>query len=215
MRPGCNPSDNADSVRDIISAKEWFSSGSRVPYDTVTKSITDAGNAPQLKSLFAFNKYIVHSRESPDEVISFLPGFPSGSYDWAKVDALIEKQNPLSRLYIDYIGQGESDKPEKYPYSVFERADLVEAMWKYHHIDSTFVVTFDYSSLVVMELLRRQQEKTEKGIKPSTVITKVLLINGGYFIDGHSHPIFTTPLLKTGLGKRSTIESPEFRPNIQ
>jgi pimeloyl-ACP methyl ester carboxylesterase len=56
-----------------------------------------------------------------------------------------------------------------------------------------------------MELLRRQQEKIEKGIKPSTVITKVLLINGGYFTDGHSHPIFTTPLLKTGIGKRGVI----------
>jgi len=204
---GMRSTSNAGSVPGIISAKEWFSSGSRLPYDTITKRIVDADNAPQLKSLFAFNKYIVCSKQSSDQVISFLPGFPSGSYDWAKVDALIEKQNPLNRLYIDYIGQGESDKPEKYPYSVFERADLVEAIWKYHQITSTFVVTFDYSSLVVMELLRRQQEKTEKGITASTVITKVLLINGGYFTDGHSHPVFTTPLLKTAFGKKSTVRA--------
>ena len=198
---------NDVSVPGIISAKEWFSSGDRLPYDTVTKSIIDADKVLQLKSLFVFNKYIVLPKQNPDKVISFLPGFPSGSYDWAKIDALIEKQNPLNRLYVDYIGQGESDKPEKYPYSVFERADLVEAIWKYHHVDSTFVVTFDYSSLVVMELLQRQQEKIEKGIKPSTVITKVLFINGGYFTDGHSHPLFTTPLLKTGFGKKSTMRA--------
>jgi pimeloyl-ACP methyl ester carboxylesterase len=191
----------------IISAKEWFSSGGRLPYDTVTKRIIDTDKALQSMSLFVFNKYIIYPKQYPGKVISFLPGFPSGSYDWAKIDALIEGQNPLNRLYVEYIGQGESDKPEKYPYSTFERADLVEAIWKYHHIDSTFVVTFDYSSLVVMELLRRQQEKTEKGMKPSTVITKVLFINGGYFTDGHSHPIFTTPLLQTGFGKRGVISA--------
>ena len=196
-----------DSRVSVISAKEWFSIGERLPYNPVTKSISVAGGVVQSNNLFAFNKLIVYSEQNPAKVISFLPGFPSGSYDWAKIDALIAEQNPLNRLYVEYIGQGESDKPENYRYSTFERADLVEAIWKHHHIDSTFVVTFDYSSLVAMELLRRQQEKIEKGIKPTTVITKVLFINGGYFTDGHSHPIFTTPLLRTFLGKRGTIRA--------
>ena len=56
-------------------------------------------------------------------------------------------------------------------------------------------------------MLFRSQEKTEKGITASTVITKVLLINGGYFTDGHSHPVFTTPLLKTAFGKKSTVRA--------
>ncbi|GGA84862.1 epoxide hydrolase MesT [Puia dinghuensis] len=146
----------------------------------------------------------MHNRNN---IISFLPGYPFGSYDWSKIDALLEAQEPLNRLFVEYIGQGESDKPEDYPYSTFERANQVEAIWKYHNVTSTFAVTFDYSSLVVMELLRRQQEKIEKGIQPSTLITKVLLINGGYFTDGHSHPILTTPLLKTRFGKRSTMKA--------
>lgn len=186
----------------IVSAKEWFSSGTRLPYDAAGKRI-----ASQADGLFVFNRYIFSSGNNPGKIITFLPGFPTGSYDWSKIDALIEEQDPQNRLYVEYIGQGESDKPENYPYSTFERADLVEALWKYHQIDSSIVVTFDYSSLVVMELLRRQQEKIEKGIKPSTVITKVLLINGGYFTDGHSHPIFTTPLLKTSFGKRGVIRA--------
>ncbi|KAA2242945.1 alpha/beta hydrolase [Chitinophaga agrisoli] len=198
----------------IISANEWFRLGSRLPYDPVAKSITDTDKAIRLNSLFAFNKYLIHSKHDPNEAISFLPGFPSGSYDWSKIDALIAQQRPLNRLYVEYIGQGESDKPEDYPYSTFERADLVEALWKHHHIDTTAVVTFDYSSLVAMELLRRQQEKIEKGIQPSTIITKVLFINGGYFTDGHSHPIFTTPLLKTGLGKRGTIKAQTSNPTF-
>ncbi|WP_431216431.1 hypothetical protein ACQ86N_18515 [Puia sp. P3] len=33
------------------------------------------------------------------------------------------------------------------------------------------------------------------------------MINGGYFTDGHSHPIFTTPLLKTTFGKRGALKA--------
>lgn len=205
------PPNNNVSIRGIISEKEWFNSGSRLLYDPATKSIRDADGSAPSNGLFVFNKFS-DPKQDIKSSISFLPGFPSGSYDWAKIDALIEKQHPVRRLYVEYIGQGESDKPENYPYSTFERADLVEAMWRYHRIDSTFVVTFDYSSLVVMELLRRQQEKREKGITPSTVITKVLLINGGYFTDGHSHPILTTPLLKTKLGKRGVIRAQRSDP---
>jgi len=196
------PISHATSAPGIIAAKEWFNSGSRLPYDTAGKRIANAHDA-----LSVFNRFISRPGQDPGTTISFLPGFPTGSYDWSKIDALIEKEGPQNRLYIEYIGQGESDKPEDYPYSTFERADLVEALWKHHHIDSTFAVTFDYSSLVVMELLRRLQEKMEKGLKPSTVITKVLMINGGYFTDGHSHPIFTTPLLKTSFGKRGAIKA--------
>jgi len=192
----------SQAIGDIVSAKAWFDSGNRLPYDTTGKRITS-----QATGLFVFNRYIVSPGSNPGRTVTFLPGFPVGSYDWSKIDALIEEQDPLNRLYVEYIGQGESDKPDDYRYSTFERADLVEAIWKHHQIISTFVVTFDYSSLVVMELLRRQQEKIDKGIKPSTVITGVLLINGGYFTDGHSHPIFTTPLLKTSFGKRSTMRA--------
>ncbi len=194
-----------NGAHNIISADDWFSSGERLAYDTKAKSIIDGDITQQ--HLFVFNKLLTSSKQKPGNVISFLPGFPLGSYDWVKIDALIEEQHPLDRLYVEYIGQGESDKPENYHYSTFERADLVEAIWKYHHIDSTFVITFDYSSLVAMELLRRQQEKIAKGIKPSTVITKVLFINGGYFADGHSHPILTTPLLKTIFGKQATLRA--------
>ena len=192
----------SQATGNIVSAKAWFNSGSRLPYDVSGKRITS-----QASGLFVFNKYVLCSGNNPGKAVSFLPGFPVGSYDWSKIDALIGEQDALNRLFVEYIGQGESDKPEDYPYSTFERADLVEAIWKHHHIDSTFVVTFDYSSLVVMELLRRQQEKIEKGIKPSTVITGVLLINGGYFTDGHSHPIFTTPLLRTSFGKRGAMRA--------
>jgi len=71
-------------------------------------------------------------------------------------------------------------------------------------IKSAFLVTFDYSSLVALELLSRQQERLDSGSKPVTRIEKVLMVNGGLFADAHSHPWNTTPLLNTPMGKMGT-----------
>jgi pimeloyl-ACP methyl ester carboxylesterase len=128
-----------------------------------------------------------------------LPGFPEGSYGWAQVDARLGDA-PSPRLYVEYLGQGDSDKPAGYPYSTYERADLVEALWAAHEVTSTFAVSFDYSSLVVMELLARRLDRRAAGDPPGTQISGVLLVNGGLFADAHSHPWRSTPFLKTRLG---------------
>ncbi len=81
-----------------------------------------------------------------------------------------------------------------------ERADLVEAQWESKGIQSTFIVSFDYSSLVTLELLSRQEERMKDDTDFSPIIEGVLLINGGYFTDAHSHPLMTTPALRSPLG---------------
>jgi pimeloyl-ACP methyl ester carboxylesterase len=64
----------------------------------------------------------------------------------------------------------------------------------------TVVVTFDYTSLALLELLRRQIERTSSGDAAGTTITAALMVNGGLFADAHSHPWQGTPLLRTPLG---------------
>ena len=107
---------------------------------------------------------------------------------------------PSPRLYAEYLGQGDFDKPRNYPYSTIERADLVEALWTAHDVISTVAVSFDYSSLVVMELLARRLDRRAAGDPEGTRISGVLLVNGGLFADSHSHPWRTTPFMKTRLG---------------
>ena len=102
------------------------------------------------------------------------------------------------KLFVEFVGQGDSDKPTDYPYGSMERADLVEALWQAEGIKSTFVVTFDYSSLVALELLSRRLERDDDDSR--TRIEGVLMINGGLFADGHSHPLMTTPMLTSPLG---------------
>jgi pimeloyl-ACP methyl ester carboxylesterase len=131
---------------------------------------------------------------------SFLPGWPDGSFGWAKVDQHLIGKNIGPRLFVEYVGHGDSDKPGDYPYGTMERADLVEAMWKAEGIRSTFLVCFDYSSIVALELLSRQQDRREKGVDQATNIEGVLLINGGLFAEAHTHPWYTTPILKSPIG---------------
>ena len=76
-----------------------------------------------------------------------------------------------------------------------------EAHWAAHGGRATFVVTFDYSSLVLLELLARQQERSARGERIGTRIESVFIVNGGLFADAHSHPWQTTPLLKTHVGR--------------
>src|SRR5262249_57329885 len=89
-------------------------------------------------------------------------GLPDGSYGWAQVDRLLgDDLGP--RLYVEPVGQGDSDKPRDYPYSTVERADLVETLWRDHGVRRTVVVTFDYTSLALLELLRRPIGRADDG----------------------------------------------------
>jgi pimeloyl-ACP methyl ester carboxylesterase len=101
---------------------------------------------------------------------------------------------------VEPVGQGDSDKPRDYPYSTVERADLVQALWRYHGVRRTVVVTFDYTSLALLELLRRQLERAGSGGVAATDIVAALMVNGGLFADAHTHPLQGTPLLRTPLG---------------
>lgn len=198
----------------LIKAESWFNLGERISYDFIKKKIINNKEKEQGNSnLQVFQRFINSSNlKSNINTITMLAGFPDGSYGWSKVEHLLSKKELHPRIYIDYIGQGDSDKPKKYEYGIQERANLVEAIWKYHNIKETFIVTFDYSSLVAMELLRRQQNESTNKVN----ITKVLFINGGYFTDAHSHPFMTTPLLKTSFGKIGTwfIQKSPFMFNI-
>ncbi len=69
----------------------------------------------------------------------------------------------------------------------------------------TVVVTFDYTSLALLELLRRQLERRppEQATSRDTAgpaITAAFIVNGGLFADAHTHPWRGTPLLRTPLG---------------
>jgi pimeloyl-ACP methyl ester carboxylesterase len=52
--------------------------------------------------------------------VSFLPGYPDGSFGWAKVLPHLPNATEMPKLFVEYVGMGDSDKPKDYPYSTAE-----------------------------------------------------------------------------------------------
>jgi pimeloyl-ACP methyl ester carboxylesterase len=173
----------------IASAQTWFAGGERISYDPKARAIIADGDAPL--------RIFLRQEGDPGQAVSFLPGFPDGSFGWAKVRPHLPNADEMPKLFLDYVGMGDSDKPQDYAFSTAERTDLVEAIWRDLPVQSTTLVAFDFSSLVVLEHLRRRLERLERGeAAGGPDIRGVFIFNGGLFTDGHSHPWYTTPMLR-------------------
>lgn len=172
-----------------LTSEEWFGGGRRLGYDPYTGALESGSDAP-LKVFLKHEGDLAHA-------VSFLPGFPDGSFGWAKVLPYLPSAAQMPKVFMDYVGMGDSDKPKDYGYSIAERTDLVEAVWRHLPVRSTTLVTFDFSSLVVLEHLRRRLERAERGeVVEGPNIRGIFMFNGGLFTDGHTHPWYTTPVLR-------------------
>ena len=186
--------------RALVTAAEWFAGGQRIPYDPETaRVLTEKQAAATPGALRVFERVAAAGQDTGSVWLTLLPGFPDGSYGWAQVDRMLgDDLGP--RLYMEPVGQGDSDKSRDYPYSTIERADLAEALWRHHGVRRSVVVTFDYTSLALLELLRRQLERATSRDAAGPVIAAALMINGGLFAEAHTHPWQGTPLLRSPLG---------------
>jgi pimeloyl-ACP methyl ester carboxylesterase len=105
-------------------------------------------------------------------------GFPTASWDWAKLwPALVARHRVLA---LDLLGYGWSAKPRAFAYSVRAQADLVDAFLAAHGVTSYRLLAHDYGDTVAQELLARQRE----GARAAT-ITHACLLNGGLFPETH------------------------------
>ena len=181
--------ESAAIIREAPTAEAWFAGGERIGYDPAARTIVAKAGAP-------LNVFL-RQEGSLAHAVSFLPGYPDGSFGWSKVLRHLPNRAEMPKLFLDYIGMGDSDKPKDYVYSTAERTDLVEAIWRDFGVHSTTLVAFDFSSLVALEHLRRRLERAERG-EPAggPEIRGVFIFNGGLFTDGHSHPWYTTPILR-------------------
>jgi pimeloyl-ACP methyl ester carboxylesterase len=138
----------------IQSAEAWFQRGERIGYDPKARAMVAGRDA--LLRIF------LRREGDPAHAVSFLPGFPDGSFGWAKVRPYLPDAAEMPKLFLDYVGMGDSDKPKDCTYSTAERTDLVEAIWRDLSVESTTLVAFDFSSLVVLEHLRRRLERLRR-----------------------------------------------------
>lgn len=123
-----NKEDSA-MLKSKITAQDWFALGKRVSYDRRAKRILksrDTTDSPDV--VHVFQRVVRDSGRDKGAVwTTFLPGFPDGSFGWARVEQHLTGHGLGPKLFVEYVGQGDSDKPADYPYGTMERADLVES----------------------------------------------------------------------------------------
>lgn len=95
------------------------------------------------------------------------------------------------------IGFGFSDKPTKYHYSIFDQADIIEALLAAKGVTVAHIFCHDYGDTVAQELLARFQEReaNQFGIE----IKSVCFLNGGLFPEVH-RPLLIQKILMGPFG---------------
>ena len=144
-----------------MEVQDWWSGGELVPLEL---SGTEQG--------------VFVRREGSGPSMTLLHGFPSSSHDWAKIAPALAERYALTMP--DLLGFGASSKPREHRYSLLEQADLVEALWEREGIESTVVVSHDYSVSVAQELLTRRAAGTL-----AVDVRALHFMNGGVYPDLH------------------------------
>ncbi|MCV7028346.1 alpha/beta fold hydrolase [Mycobacterium sherrisii] len=101
-----------------------------------------------------------------------LHGFPASSFEWAAIEPELARQHRV--ISFDFLGYGASAKPPGHRYSVFEQADLAEAIIAAYAPSKPTVI--DYGAIVATELLARQPES-------GAALSRCIFLNAGLFAD--------------------------------
>ena len=122
----------------------------------------------------------------------FIHGFPTASWDWAKIWPSFL---PHFRCHtLDMIGFGFSPKPVEFKYSIHAQADLFEQVLRSQNVRETAIIAHDYGDTVAQELLARHNEGSL-----CFAIKRMVLLNGGLFPETH-RPLLLQKLLASPLG---------------
>ena len=135
---------------------------------------------------------IFYRIQGQGEALLLIHGFPSCSWDWYKIcDQLSQHYQVIS---FDLLGFGYSDKPQQHHYTIFEQADIAEALLRELNIDRCRILAHDYGDTVFQELLARQIEGSL-----SVNMLSAAMLNGGIFHGVHK-PLLAQKLLISPLG---------------
>jgi len=90
-----------------------------------------------------------------------LHGFPSSSFDFHRMLPRLAIGRRV--VLVDMPGAGFSDKPERYSYSLFEQADVVEGLCARLELGRPHVLAHDLGVIIACELLARRKLGLLKG----------------------------------------------------
>jgi pimeloyl-ACP methyl ester carboxylesterase len=146
-----------------------------------------AGEMRQLAGRRVFVRTAITPGRPP---LLLIHGYPTASYDWARVWPRLAARHSLYAL--DLLGFGLSEKPRDTDYPIDLQADLCTALLEERGVDHAHVLAHDYGDTVAQELLAREREGRLR-------IASMAFLNGGLFPETHrARPIqklLANPLL--------------------
>ncbi|HMG28461.1 MAG TPA: alpha/beta fold hydrolase [Acidimicrobiia bacterium] len=109
------------------------------------------------RRLFVVDRSPIDATGTASVPVLVLHGFPTSSHDWHRV---VDHFATHQRVVVpDLLGFGLTEKPDQ-RYSLFEQADLVEALARRLGLDEVALVTHDMGDSVGGELLARSLDGT-------------------------------------------------------
>ncbi len=104
-------------MTDHVTAQEWFSSGTRVPYDPVSKKILSPANGTDAADPIQVFERVARDGDQDDNAVwtTFLPGFPDGSFGWAKVDQYLGGNGMAPKISLNMLGKVTRISPQNIP----------------------------------------------------------------------------------------------------
>lgn len=137
------------------------------------------------------HQVIYKSSKTEKPWLLLIHGFPTASYDWCKIwDSLSER---FSLIAMDMLGFGYSDKPNPFPYSIMQQAELVDDLMKHLNITECHLLAHNYGDTVAQELIARFNEGSRLNLMSAC------LLNGGIFPESH-HPLPIQKMLMSPVG---------------
>ena len=139
---------------------------------------------------------IFYRREGSGPPLLCIHGFPTASWDWAKIWPQLTER--FDCIALDMIGFGFSDKPVDIDYSILDQADIHEELMRHLGVSSCIVLAHDYGDTVAQEILARYHDRLDRG-EQGLEIKAVCFLNGGLFPELH-RPRVIQRLLDSPIG---------------
>lgn len=122
--------------------------------------------------------------DSKEPPILLLHGFPTASFDYARIVPLLAQKRRL--ILFDFLGFGYSDKPRPHHYSLVEQAKFAEEICARRGITEIDLLAHDMGSSVALILLLHDKLR----------VRKIVLLNGSILLK-HYQPLLSQKLLLT------------------
>lgn len=106
-------------------------------------------------------------------VMLLLHGFPNSSWEWRKLWQALDKNYRL--VALDFLGNGQSDKPPEHDYSVMDQADQVCKLLTVLSVKKVHLVGHSSGISVAQELLALRERDADPDIAE---ILSIVFMNG-------------------------------------